>query len=100
MTQCTTMAAPSSIEPYSLATSLTVDGPPVVLALIDEIDAIFASAAPAPVSQWPAPPAVGCALCGPRRAGRSYPHRQAAHSEPVQRIDPTQRSPPRQLKHP
>jgi hypothetical protein len=60
MTQCTTMAAPeppSTIEPDALATSLAVDDPSVVLALIAEVDAIFC-AAQAPVCQRPAPPVV------------------------------------------
>jgi hypothetical protein len=43
------------------------------LALIADVDAILreAIAAEAPACQRPAPPAVGCALHGPRRAGRS-----------------------------
>ena len=63
MTQCTTMAAPappSTIEPDALATTLGMDDPSVVLALIAEVDAIFC-AAEAPVCQRPAPPAAGSA---------------------------------------
>jgi hypothetical protein len=97
MTQDTTMAAPappSTIEPVELATTLGVNDPSVVRALIAEVDAIF-SAAEAPVCQRPAPPAVGCARYGPRRAGRScHPAPPRPHSEPLRRVDPMQRSPP------
>jgi hypothetical protein len=97
MTQCTTMAAPeppSTIEPDALATSLAVDDPSVVLALIAEVDAIFC-AAETPVCQQPTPPVVGRALRGPRRAGRSFhPVSPRPPSEPVWRLDPMQRSPP------
>ena len=97
MTQCTTMAAPapaSTIERDALATSLAVDDPSVVLALIAEVDTIFCDAE-APVCQRPAPPMVGCVLCGPRRAGGScYSASPRPPREPVQRVDPMQRSPP------
>ena len=97
MTQCTTMAAPaprSTIEPDALATTLGIDDPSVVLALIAEVDAIFCDAE-APVCRRPAPPAAGCARCGPRRAGRScHPASLRPHKNPVRRVDPTQRSPP------
>jgi hypothetical protein len=96
MTQCTTMApaAPSTIEPDALATSVAVDDPSVVLALIAEVDAIFC-AVEAPDCQRPAPPVVGCVLCGPRRAGGScHPASPRPPSEPVRRVDPMQRSPP------
>ena len=97
MTQCTTMAAPaprSTIEPDALATTLGMDDPSVVLALIAEVDAIFC-AAEAPVCQRPAPPAAGCARSGPRRAGRScHPASPRPRKEPAGRADPKQRSPP------
>jgi hypothetical protein len=97
MTQCTTMAAPeppSTIEPDALATSLAVDNPSVVLALIAEVDAIFC-AAETPACQRPAPPVVGCALRGPRRAGRScHPVSPRPPSDSARRVDPMQRSPP------
>ena len=97
MTQCTTMAAPappSTIEPDALATTLGMDDPSVVLALIAEVDAIFCDAE-APVCQRPAPPAAGCARCGPRRAGRSCPPAsRRPYKEAARRVDPTQRSPP------
>jgi hypothetical protein len=97
MMQSATMAAPappSTTEPDPLATSLAVDDPSVVLALIAEVDAIFC-AAEAPVCQRPAPPVVGCALCGPPRAGRScHSASTRAPSEPIRRFDPMQRSPP------
>ena len=51
MTRCTTMAAPalpSAIEQDALATTLGMDDPSVVRALIAEVDAIFC-AAEAPV---------------------------------------------------
>jgi hypothetical protein len=96
MTQDTTMAAlapPTTIEPVELATTLGVDDPSV--ALIAEVDAIFCAPAEVPVCQRPAPPAVGCALYGPRRAGRScHPASPRPHSEPVRRVYPMQRSPP------
>lgn len=96
--QSTTMAAPaapSPTEPELLAMSLGVDDPTGVMALIAEVDAIFRAPVEAPRCRRPAPPAVGCALRGPRRAGRSSNHSAPRpHSEPVQRIDPMQRSPP------
>lgn len=87
-------AAPSTTEPVTLATTLGID-PSVVLALIAEVDAIFCDPADIPVCQRPAPPAVGCALVGPRRAGRSWcnPLPRRGHG-PVRRVDPMQRSPP------
>jgi hypothetical protein len=95
--QHTLMAAPAPpnpTEPEVLAMSLGVDDPTGVIALIAEVDAIFC-AADAPRCQRPAPPAVGCALRGPWRAGRSSPRpAPRPHTEPVQRIDPMQRSPP------
>ncbi|BBX47222.1 hypothetical protein GCM10009641_14200 [Mycobacterium cookii] len=101
MTQCNTMAAPAppgTIEPDALATTLGMDDPLVVLALIAEVDAIFC-AAEASLCQPPAPPAAGCARCGPRRAGRAL-HRAARrqHRQPARRVDPMQRSPPRNGK--
>ncbi|MEZ0050811.1 hypothetical protein ABIA30_001809 [Mycobacterium sp. MAA66] len=98
MTQRTMMAAPappSPAEPEVLATSLGAADPTGVIALIAEVDAIFCVPAEAPLRQRPAPPAVGCALRGPRHAGRSY-HRASPrpHGEQVQRVDPMQRSPP------
>src|ERR1700753_2409735 len=97
MRQCTTMPAPappSTIEPDALATTLGMDDPSVVLALIAEVDAIFCDTE-APVCQPPAPPVAGCARCGPRRAGRScHPASLRPHREPVRRVYPTQRSPP------
>src|SRR6202161_3502609 len=97
MAQCTTMAAPaapSTIEPDALVTTLGMDDPSVVLALIAEVDAIFCDVE-APVCQRPAPPAAGCARCLPRRAGRScHPASPRPHKEPARRVDPTQRSPP------
>lgn len=96
--QSTMMAAPAPLnptEPEVLAMSLGVDDPTGVIALIAEVDAIFRAPAEAPRCQRPAPPAVGCALRGPRRAGRSS-HRPVPRPpvEPVQRVDPMQRSPP------
>ena len=97
MTRCTTMAAPalpSAIEQDALATTLGMDDPSVVRALIAEVDAIFC-AAEAPVCQRPAPPAAGCARRGPWRAGRScHPASPRPNKVPVPRVDPTQRSPP------
>lgn len=103
MTQNITMAAPaapSTTEPVALATTLGID-PSVVLALIAEVDAIFCDPADTPVRQRPAPPAVGCALDGPRRAGRSWrnPSPQRGHG-PVRRVDPMQRSPPQTWHRP
>src|ERR1700753_4129750 len=97
MRQCTTMPAPappSTIEPDALATTLGMDDPLVVLALIAEVDSIFCDAE-APVCQRAAPPAAGCARYGPRRAGRSrQPTSRRPHKNPVRPVDPTQRSPP------
>ena len=97
MTQCTKMAAlarPSTIEPDALATTLGMDDPSVLLALIAEVDAIFCDAE-APVCQRPAPPAAGRARCGPRRAGRScHLASPRLRKGPARRVDATQRSPP------
>jgi len=96
MTQSTTMAAPAPPSPAELEVlaTLDLDYATGLMALIAEVDAIFC-AAEAPPCQRPAPPAVGCALRGPRHAGRSH-HRTSPrrHSEPVRRVHPTQRSPP------
>lgn len=97
MMQCSAVAAPASIgttEPAQLAMPLVVDDPSVVMELIAEVDAILCEAV-APRRRRPAPPAVGCALCEPRRAGRSWgevlPGRR---QDQVHRVDAVQRSPP------
>lgn len=98
MMQETTLAAPappSATEPVALATALGVEDASVVLALIAEVDAIFCATAEFPVCRRPTPPAIGCALCEPRRAGRSSrAGASRAHGEPVRQFDPMQRSPP------
>ena len=88
-------AAPDTIAPEELAQSLGLDDPTMVIALIAEVDAIFC-AAEAPCRQQPTPPAVGCALSGPRCAGRSleYSGRRLRRA-PLRRMTPVQRSPPR-----
>lgn len=92
------MAAPapaSTTEPVALATALGIEDASAVLALIAEVDAIFCATAEVPVCRRPAPPAIGCALGEPRRAGRSSPAGSfRSHGEPVRQFDPMQRSPP------
>ncbi|SHU41720.1 Uncharacterised protein [Mycobacteroides abscessus subsp. abscessus] len=95
--QYSTIAAPATPDtsaPEELAQSLGVDDPTLVIALIAEVDAIFC-AAEAPCRQQPTPPAIGCALRGPRCAGRSleYPCRRPRRA-PLRRMTPVQRSPP------
>lgn len=86
-------APPGSAESEVLA-ALDLDDATGLIALIAEVDAIFCTAE-APLRQRPTPPAVGCALRGPRQAGRSH-HRPSPrqHCEPVRRVDAMQRSPP------
>ena len=95
--QSTTMAAPaapSPTEPELLAMSLGVDDPTGVMALIAEVDAIFC-AAEAPCRRQPTPLAIGCALLGPRCAGRSLEYTcRRPRRGPVRRMTPVQRSPP------
>lgn len=98
MMQETTLAAPtppSATEPVALAAALGVEDASVVLALIAEVDAIFCATAEVPVCRRPVPPAIGCPLCEPRRAGRSSgAGASRPHGEPVRQFDPMQRSPP------
>jgi hypothetical protein len=93
MTQCAMMASPAAPSSTELAESLIPDDPPVV-ALMAEVDAILC-AAEAPDRQRPTPPVIGCALPGPRCAGRPC-QKQATprRHQPVRRVDPLQRSPP------
>jgi len=87
-------AAPDTIAPEELAQSLGVDDPTMVIALIAEVDAIFC-AAEAPCRRQPTPPAIGCALLGPRCAGRSLEYTcRRQRRGPVRRMTPVQRSPP------
>lgn len=96
MTQSTMMVAPAPPSPAEseVRDALDLGDATGLIALIAEVDAIFC-VAEAPLRQRPTPPAVGCALRGPRQAGRSH-HRPSPrqHSEPVRRVDPMQRSPP------
>ena len=90
MTECAMMVAPAALS----STELTECLDPSVAALIAEVDAILC-AAEAPDRQRPTPPVIGCALRGPRCAGRSF-QKQATppRNQPVRRVDPLQRSPP------
>lgn len=91
-------AAPETITPDELAQSLGVDDPAMVIALIAEVDAIFCPAE-APRCQRPTPPAIGCALQGPRCAGRSWwPASRRPHCGPVRKMTPVQRSPSMQTR--
>ena len=93
MTQCAMMASPAAPGSTELAESLILDDLSVV-ALMAEVDAI-PCAAEAPHRHRPTPPVIGCALPGPRCAGRSC-QKQATppRNQPVRRVDPLQRSPP------
>ena len=83
MTQCAT-------EP---AESLILDDPSVA-ALIAEVDAIRCAADSSDSRQRPTPPATGCALRGPRRAGWSCQKRASSlFNRRVRRVDSQQRSP-------
>lgn len=96
MTQCIAMAAQAP-SPTIEIDPLAVDDPSMVSTLMAEVDAILreAIAAEAPARRRPAPPAVGCAQHGPRRAGRfCHPGPPPTHVQVVRRTDPTQRSPP------
>jgi hypothetical protein len=87
-------ATPDTSAPEERAQSLGVDDPTMVIALIAEVDAIFC-AAEAPCRQQPTPPAIGCALCRPRCAGRSLEYScRRPRRAPVRRMTPVQRSPP------
>lgn len=85
------------------ATSEAIDSPdqqalhllddPDVAALFAEIDALVCAAL-TPVRCSPAPPVTGCALLGPRSAGRSCGALVRARDGPVHRVRAVQRGPP------
>jgi hypothetical protein len=67
-----------------------------VIALFAEIDAILCAAAARmiPPRRPPAPPATGCAPCGPRSAGRPWRGSAARWGVPVRPVRALPRSPP------
>jgi hypothetical protein len=99
MSHCRTPAAPAlsrgTIEvPAEQAAPLVFNDPSVV-ALIAEVDAILCAAARKLLCRPPAPPAIGCALGGPRCAGWSWQVSVDGWRGPAHRVDAMQRGPPR-----
>jgi hypothetical protein len=94
MTHLDTVVAPASEaidRPDQQALHLLDD--PEVAALIAEVDAILCAAL-TPVRCSPAPPVTGCALLGPRSAGRSCGALVPAWEGPAHRVRAVQRGPP------
>lgn len=94
VTCCCAVAAPTS-SGIADELALAASEPAEVAALFAEIDAILAAAAWAPPCRPPAPPATGCALLGPRCAGRTWGAAASHWRGPARPVRAVQRGPPR-----
>lgn len=100
MTQCGVAVAPATCiaaEDPQHQPVLALDDP-AVACLIAEVDDILC-AAEALLRQPPAPPAVGCALLGRRRAGRCFELTARPWSGPARNVSAVQRSPPQRATY-
>ena len=92
-TQLGTVAAPTTSDTIGTVKPEILHLDPDTAALIAEVDAIL-SAALTPARRPPAPPATGCALVGPRSAGRSCGALVRPRRGPVHHVWAVQRGPP------
>jgi hypothetical protein len=104
-TQPGTVAEPTTSDAVGAVEPEILHLDPDIAALIAEVDAIL-SATRTPARRPPAPPATGCALVGPRSAGRSFgapvrPRRGPVHPVwAVQRGPPTRQQPATKVHNP
>jgi hypothetical protein len=93
MTQPSTVAEPTTSDAIGAVEPEILHLDPDIAALIAEVDAILSSTR-TPARRPPAPPATGCALVGPRSAGRSFDARVRPRRGPVHPVWAVQRGPP------
>ena len=93
MTHQNVVAAPSGSDALGIAEPEILYLDPDLATLFDEVDAILCAALN-PRHCSPAPPAIGCALAGPRSAGRSCRVLLRPRSAPARPARATERGPP------
>lgn len=93
MTHINTVAAPTTNDTVGNPETEILYLDPDIATLFAEVDAILCAAL-APARWPPAPPATGCALVGPRSAGRSCGALVRPRRGPVQPVRAVQRGPP------
>src|ERR1700744_3066200 len=97
-TQPSTVAEPINSDAIGAVEPEILHLDPDIPALIDEVDAILSSPPP-PARGPPAPPAPGCAVAGPRSAGRSFDAVVRPRRGPVPPVWAGQRGPPTRQHH-